>query len=75
METQLARIVNKSTSIDFQHACLQNVQTNAVYEFSQIVGDTITDGDLSHSTIQRILNDGHQVNISVDENNNVTLHF
>lgn len=75
MEKQLVRIVNISTSTEFQHACLQNIETNTIYEFSQIVGGDIANGDLSHPTIQRILNEGHQVNITIDENNNLILHF
>lgn len=75
METQLVKIVNKSTSTQFEHACLQNQETNQIFEFSQIIGEDINDGELSHPTIQRILNDNHTVNISVDETGGVTLHF
>jgi hypothetical protein len=75
METQLVRIVNKGLENEPQHACFQNKETNEIYEFSQIIGEDINDSDLSHPIIQTILNNGHEVSISVDENNNVTLHF
>ena len=46
-----------------------------MFEFSKIIGENITDADISHPTIKRILANGHVVNITFDENNNVTLHF
>jgi hemerythrin superfamily protein len=74
-EIKLARVVNKSLAGEVEHAALQNVETNEIFEFSKIVGEDITDGDMSHPTIKRILADGHTVNISFDESKNVTLHF
>lgn len=75
METQLVRIVNRGFAGEPEHACLQNQETNEIYEFSQIVGDNINDADLAHPTIQSILNNDHQVSISIDENGGVVLHF
>lgn len=69
-----ARIVNKALVGEPEHAVLQ-IDSNKTFEFSQIVGESISDGDLSHPTIQSILNNGHVVSISFDENDNVTLHF
>jgi hemerythrin superfamily protein len=74
-EIKLARVVNKSLAGEAEHAVLQNVETNETFEFSKIVGENITDGDMEHPTIKRILADGHTVNISFDESKNVTLHF
>ena len=74
-EIKLARVVNKSLVGEAEHAVLQNVETNETFEFSKIVGENITDGDMEHPTIKRILAGGHTVNISFDESKNVTLHF
>ena len=74
-EIKLARVVNKSLAGEAEHAVLQNVETNETFEFSKIVGENITDGDMEHPTIKRILADGHIVNISFDESKNVTFHF
>ncbi len=73
MET--LRLVNKSLAGEPEHIVLQNVETNAVYEFSQITNDTITDNDITHSVIQSILQkEGHTIDGTV-ENGQVTLHF
>jgi hypothetical protein len=74
-ETKLARVVNKSLAGEAEHAVLQNVETNETFEFSKIIGENISDGDMGHPTIKRILADGHTINISFDESKNVTLHF
>jgi hypothetical protein len=75
METQLLRIVNAGTVGEPERIVLQNTQTNTMYEFSQIVGENITNGELSHPTIQRIVNNGFTVDASIDDDSNVTLHF
>jgi hypothetical protein len=75
MENQLLKIVNAAMSGEAERIVLQNTETNTIYEFSQIVGEGISNGELSHPTIQRIVNNGFVVNGSIDENNNVTLHF
>ena len=75
METQLAQIVNIGLAGEPEHAVLQNVETNTTFEFSKVIGENITDGDMEHPTIKRILANGHTVNITFDENDNVTLHF
>ena len=69
------RIVNKGLAGEPEHAVLQNPETAKVYEFSNIVGETIEDNNLSHPTIQHILNNGHQVQAEVSEDDLVTLHF
>jgi hypothetical protein len=69
------RIVNKGLVGEPEHAVLQNPETAKVYEFSNIVGETIEDNNLSHPTIQQILNNGHQVQAEVSEDDLVTLHF
>jgi hypothetical protein len=74
MQLYLAKIVNRGLEGEPQHICLQ-IETNKIFEFSKIIGETIEDNDISHPTIQQILNNGHQINISFDENDNVTLHF
>ena len=72
MET--LRIVNKGLAGEPEHAVLQSAETNSIYEFSNIVGETISDNDLTHPIIQQILNNGHSVQASIDETG-VTLHF
>jgi hypothetical protein len=46
-----------------------------VYEFSNIVGETIEDNNLSHPIIQQILNNGHHVQAEIGEGGLVILHF
>ena len=72
MET--ARIVNVALIGEPEHAVLQ-LESTKIFEFSNIVGESINDGDLGHPTIQRILNNGHTVQITYNENDEVTLHF
>ena len=69
------RIVNKGLAGEAEHAVLQNLETNAVHEFSNIVGETILDNELTHPIIQQILNNGHQVQAEISEDGLVTLHF
>ena len=69
------RIVNKGLAGEAEYVVLQNPDTNEIYEFSNIVGETISDNDLTHPTIQQILNNGHQVQAEVAEDGLVTLHF
>ena len=69
------RIVNKGLAGEPEHAVLQNPETAKVYEFSNIVGETIEDNNLSHPIIQQILNNGHQVQAEISEDGLVTLHF
>jgi len=75
MENQLLRIVNVGMTGEPERIVLQNTETNTVYEFSQIVNETITNGDLSHPVIQQILQTGHTIQANVDENFNVTLLY
>jgi hypothetical protein len=69
------RIVNKGLIGEPQHIVLQNPETNVVYEFSNIVGETILDNDLTHPIIQQILNNGHEVQAEISEDGLVTLNF
>jgi hypothetical protein len=69
------RIVNKGLVGEPEHIVLQNPETTMVYEFSNIVGETISDNDLAHPIIQQILNNGHQIQAEVGEDGMVTLHF
>lgn len=69
------RIVNKGIAGEPEHAVLQSPETNMVYEFSNIAGETIEDNNITHPTIQQILNNGHQVQAEVGEDGLVTLHF
>jgi hypothetical protein len=72
MET--LKLVNKSFAGEPEYIVLQNIETNEMYEFSQITNETINDNDLSHSVIQLILNNGHSVQAEINEGQ-VTLHF
>jgi hypothetical protein len=74
MQLYLAKIVNRGLVGEPEHICLQ-IESNKIFEFSQILGESINDNDLSHPIIQAILNNEHQVNITFDENENVTLYF
>ena len=69
------RIVNKGLEGEPEYAVLQNPETNVVYEFSNIVGETISDNDLTHPIIKQILNNGHQIQAEVSDDGLVTLHF
>jgi hypothetical protein len=83
MELITAQIVNKALSGEPEHSCLQNLNTMEIYEFSQIkftkdgqvtTEESLNDNDLSPFCIQRILNNGHKVQISINDDE-VTLHF
>jgi len=69
------RIVNKGLAGEPEYIVLQNTETNSIYEFSNIVGESISDNDLTHPIIQQILNNGPQVQAEVGEDGMVTLHF
>jgi hypothetical protein len=85
MEKQLAKIVNKGLAGEQEHVVLQVIDTLKIFEFSQIkhvdeagfIGDVnLIDNTLDQFEIQHILNNmGHSVEISFDENDNVTLYF
>jgi len=85
METlHLTKIVNRGMAGESEHACLQNLETHAIYEFSQIKsfsenGTTtevsIIDADISNQTIQRILAGNHTVSLSINDSGNINLHF
>ena len=75
MENQLLRIVNIGMVGEPERIVLQNTETNTVYEFSQIVNESIVNGDISHPIIQQILQTGHTIQANIDENFNVTLHL
>jgi hypothetical protein len=85
METQLARIVNTGLAGEPQHIALQVIDTLKIFQFSQFKyvnegGETrevsLIDNNLDQPEIQIILYNGTQtVEITFDENDNVTLHF
>ena len=84
METITAQIVNKGLAGEPEHICLQAIDTLKIFEFSQIKStidgqivteEDLNDNDMSSFPIQRILNNGHKVQITFDENDNVTLQF
>ncbi len=68
-------IVNKGLIGEPEHAVFQNAETNYTYEFSNVVGETISDNDLTHPIIRQILNNGHKVQAEITEDGMVTLHF
>jgi hypothetical protein len=84
METQLARLANKGLAGEPENIVLQVIDTLKIINFSQIKnvienGETrevsLIDNNLNQSEIQHVLNTDHVVNITFDENDNVTLHF
>jgi len=68
------KVVNKNLIGQSEHAVLQNIDTNEIYEFSQITNSTIRDNDLSHPIIQSILNNGHTVQAEIN-NGKATLQL
>jgi hypothetical protein len=85
MEKQLAKIVNKGLAGEPENVVLQVIDTLKIIEFSQIkkvdeagvIRDvTLIDDTLNQPEIQHILNNmGHNVDITFDENDNVTIYF
>jgi hypothetical protein len=75
MENQSLRLVNAGLAGEPERIVLQHTETNTIYEFSQILNDSISNGDTSHPIIQQILHNGHTVQANIDENFNVTLHL
>lgn len=57
MKEQKLKLVNAALEGEPEKPVLQDIDTGEIFEFSKIYGETITDGDLSHPAIQRILND------------------
>jgi hypothetical protein len=85
MEKQSSRIVNKGLAGEPQHLVIQVIDTLKIFEFSQIkhvnesdvIRDiTLIDDELNQPEILHILNAmGHVVDITFDENENVTIYF
>ena len=85
MEKLLARIVNKGLQGEPEYIVLQELSTNKYFELSQIIEVVESNGDISRvslennnfeqNEIKRILSQGHTVDITWNENNEVTLHF
>jgi len=85
MEKQSSRIVNKGLAGEPQHLVIQVTDTLKIFEFSQIkhvnesdvIRDiTLVDNELNQPEILHILNAmGQTVDITFDENENVTIYF
>jgi len=85
MEKQSSRIVNKGLAGEPQHLVIQVTDTLKIFEFSQIkhvnesdvIRDVILiDDELNQPEILHILNNmGQTVDITFDENENVTIYF
>jgi len=85
MEKQSSRIVNKGLAGEPQHLVIQVTDTLKIFEFSQIkhvdeagvIRDvTLIDDTLDQPEILHILNAmGQTVDITFDENENVTIYF
>jgi len=85
MEKQSSRIVNKGLASEPQHLVIQVTDTLKIFEFSQIkhvnesdvIRDiTLVDDELNQPEILHILNAmGQTVDITFDENENVTIYF
>ncbi len=85
MEKQSSRIVNKGLAGEPQHLVIQVIDTLKIFEFSQIkhvnesdvIRDVIlVDDELNQPEILHILNNmGQTVDITFDENENVTIYF
>ena len=85
MEKQLAKLVNKSFSGEPEYIVIQDTTSNKMFEFSQIIEAIEPNGDISRVSldnnnldppiIQRILNQSHSVDITWNENDDITLHF
>ena len=85
MEKQLAKIVNKGLAGEPQNVVLQVIDTLKIFEFSQIkhvdeagvIRDvTLVDNEFNQAEVQHILNAmGHVVDITFDEDENVTIYF
>jgi len=85
MEKQSSKIVNKGLAGEPQHLVIQVTDTLKIFEFSQIkhvnesdvIRDiTLVDDELNQPEILHILNAmGQTVDITFDENENVTIYF
>ena len=85
MEKQSVRIVNKGLAGEPQHLVIQVTDTLKIFEFSQIkhvnesdvIRDiTLVDDELNQPEILHILNAmGQTVDVTFDENENVTIYF
>mgnify|MGYP000176532731 CR=1 FL=1 len=85
MEKQSSRIVNKGLAGEPQHLVIQVTDTLKIFEFSQIkhvnesdvIRDiTLVDDELNQPEILHILNAmGQTVDVTFDENENVTVYF
>lgn len=85
MEKQLARVVNMGLVGEPQNICLQVQENLKIVPFStikfisqndEIRNVEITDGDFEHTEIKYILNHmGHVVEITFNENDEVTMYF
>jgi hypothetical protein len=85
MEKQLAKLANKGLAGEPQYIVLQVKETLKCIEFSNIkkvceggvyIDVSLEDNNINQSEILHILNElGHEVEVTFDENDNVTLYF
>lgn len=85
MEKHLCRVVNSAFEGQPQNIVLQVLETNKVIPFSKIKSIvqneetknvSVNDSDIGNENILHILNNmSHQVEVSFDENDFVTLYF
>ena len=85
MEKILARVANKGFAGEPEYIVIQELTNNKIFELSKIKtiieanGDTnsisLNNNDLNQPLIQRILSNGHTVNITWDESDDVTCYF
>jgi hypothetical protein len=85
MEKHLAKVVNMGLEGEPQNICLQIIETLKVFAFSKVKlvsqndelrATEIPDGEYLHTDILHVINNmGHVVEITFDENDEVTLYF
>ena len=85
MEKKLARVVNRGFAGEPEYIVIQELTTNKVFELSSIVEVTEPNGEvnrvaiendnLNQPLIQRILGQGHTVDITWNESDEVTCYF
>jgi hypothetical protein len=70
-----AKLVNKGLVGEPEHICFQDIESNEIIEFSRVTNEEIADGDYNHWTIQLILQRGHMVEYTLEDDSKITLHY